>query len=99
MGNDEVRLNGVHEIDAYGFEDGNRHGLIVFNYALHQSRRITVDAPGLKLNGSSRLWELVSSGPGANNEDAVGVTVQERIFDSNGLELPPCSMAVLDLNE
>jgi len=45
-GNDGVRLRGVHEIDAYAFEEGKGHGLIVFNYGLHQSRRVSLEGPG-----------------------------------------------------
>ena len=33
-GNDGVSLRNVHEIDAYAFQDGKRHSLIVFNYGL-----------------------------------------------------------------
>jgi hypothetical protein len=45
-GNDGVRLSGFHEMDAYAFEEGRRHGLIVFNYGLHQIRRISLEGPG-----------------------------------------------------
>jgi len=66
-GNDGVRLNGVHEIDAYAFEEGRGHGVIVFNYGLHQTRRVSLEGPGLKAGAD--LWRLVSSGPGASNEE------------------------------
>ena len=46
-GNDGVRLNGAHEIDAYAFRMARLHGLIIFNYGLHQARRISLEAPGL----------------------------------------------------
>ncbi len=45
-GNDGVHLKGVHELDTYAFKEGNRHGLIVFNYGQHQARRVRVEAPG-----------------------------------------------------
>lgn len=98
-GNDGVRLNGVYEIDAYGFQDGKSHGLIVFNYGLHQSRRLSVDAPGLNAKTNGKMWRLVSSGPGANNEDQAQVTVKEERLDGTELELAPCSMVVLEWTE
>jgi len=39
------RLKGFHQLDAYAFEEGKGHGLIVFNYGLHQARRISLEAP------------------------------------------------------
>jgi hypothetical protein len=95
-GNDEVRLNGMHEIDAYAFQEGRSHGLVVFNYGLHQARRISLEAPGLESNPNVRLWRLVSSGPDASNENSVEVTAREERLSGTGLELAPCSMVVLD---
>ena len=46
-GNDGVRLSAVHEIDAYGFQQGKWHGLVLFNYGLHQARRVSLEGPGL----------------------------------------------------
>ena len=98
-GNDGVRLSGVHELDAYAFEDGKSHGLIVFNYGLHQTRRIIVDAPGLKANHDARVWRLVSSTSGSNNEEAVQVIVKEEPMSGAELNLAPCSMAVVEWSE
>jgi hypothetical protein len=98
-GNDGVRLNGVHEIDAYGFQDGKSHSLIVFNYGLHLARRMSVEAPGLIAKSNPKVWRLVSSGPGANNEDQLQVTVKEEKLNGTELELAPCSMAVLEWSE
>jgi hypothetical protein len=98
-GNDGVQLKGVHELDAYAFQDGKTHGLIVFNYGLHQSRQLSVEAPGLKSSPNAKLWRLVSSGPGANNEDQVQVTVEEEHFQGTELRLAPCSMAVVEWSE
>jgi hypothetical protein len=96
-GNDGVRLRGFHEMDAYGFEEGRRHGLIVFNYGLHQTRRVSLEGPGL--NSGAKLWRLVSPGPGANNEGMPQVTIREERFGGGELEMPPCSMAVLEWRE
>lgn len=96
-GNDGVRLRGVHEIDAYAFEEGKGHGLIVFNYGLHQSRRVSLEGPGL--NSGAKLWRLVSPGPGASNEGTPQVTIREERFGGGELEMPPCSMAVLEWQE
>ena len=93
-GNDGVRLRGVHEIDAYGFEEGRGHGLIVFNYGLHQARRVSLEGAGLR--AGARIWRLVSPGPGANNEGTPQVTVREERFGGGELEMPTCSMAVLE---
>jgi hypothetical protein len=98
-GNDGVHLKAVHEIDAYGFQDGKWHGLIVFNYGLHQTRQISLEAPGLKSNANVNLWELISPGPGANNESETQVTVKPERFSGTELELAPCSMAVLEWSE
>ena len=98
-GNDGVRLRGMHEIDAYGFQDGKWHGLVVFNYGLHQARRISVEASGLQANPDVKLWKLVSPGPGANNEEQVQVTVKEERLSGSKLTLAPCSMAVIEWSE
>jgi hypothetical protein len=98
-GNDGVQLKGVHEIDAYAFQEGRSHGLIVFNYGLHQSRRIALDAPGLANNPGVNLWRLVSPGPGASNESVVQVRVEKEPFRGTELSLAPCSMAVLEWQE
>jgi hypothetical protein len=98
-GNDGVRLKGAHEIDAYAFQQGNWHGMIVFNYGLHQTRRITIEAPGFNTNSNVNLWRLVSLGPGSNNELQTDVTVRAERFGSGALEIGPCSMAVLEWSE
>jgi hypothetical protein len=96
-GNDGVRLKGFHQLDAYAFEEGKGHGLIVFNYGLHQARRISLEAPGL--TSSAKLWRIASSGPGANNEATPEVTIREERFSGTELAMPPCSMAVLEWQE
>jgi hypothetical protein len=96
-GNDGVRLNGVHEIDAYAFEEGRGHGVIVFNYGLHQTRRVSLEGPGLKAGAD--LWRLVSSGPGASNEETPQVALRKERFEGRELEMPACSMAVLEWQE
>jgi alpha-L-arabinofuranosidase len=95
-GNDGVRIKGVHEIDAYAFRDGGWRGLIVFNYGLHQARRIAVDVPGLKGKMQASLYRLVSAGPGATNEGEPQVTVREERFEGGEFVLEPCSMVVLE---
>lgn len=98
-GNNGVHLKGAHEIDAYAFQEGKWHGLIVFNYGLHQARRIALDAPGLANNPNVNLRRLVSPGPGATNETTVQVRVTSETFRGSELSLPPCSMAVLEWSE
>jgi hypothetical protein len=98
-GNDGVHLKGMHEIDAYAFQEGKWHGLIVFNYGLHESRRITLDGPGLRSNPNVNLWTLDSPGPGATNETRTDVVVEAQRFGGTQLELAPCSMAVLEWSE
>jgi hypothetical protein len=93
-GNDGMRLKGFHQLDAYAFEEGKWHGLIVFNYGLRQARRLSLKAPGLKSN--VKLWRIISSGPGASNEAAAEVKIVEEKFGGADLALPPCSMAVLE---
>jgi hypothetical protein len=99
LGNDGVRLNGVHELDAYAFEEGKTHALILFNYGLHTARRIGIEAPGLASNAKATLWRLKSSRPDATNETADEVKVEEEPFSGTELTLPPCSMAVLEWPE
>jgi hypothetical protein len=98
-GNDGVRLKGMHEIDAYGFQDGKWHGLVVFNYGLHRSRKISVEASDLQANSDVKLWKLVSPGPGANNEEQVQVSIKEERLNGSNLTLAPCSMAVIEWSE
>ena len=98
-GNDGVQLKGVHEIDAYAFQDGKAHGLIVFNYGLHETRRISLEAAGLASNTRVNLWRLTSSGPGATNEDTPQVNVKEERFGGGELSLTPCSVAALEWQE
>ena len=98
-GNDGVQLRGMHEIDAYAFQEGKWHGLIVFNYGLHQSRRLSLEGPGLRSNPNVNLWTLVSTGPGASNESETEVTVNAEQFGGTQLDVAPCSMAVLEWTE
>jgi hypothetical protein len=95
-GNDGVQLGGVHEIDSYAFQDGATHSLIVFNYGIHHSRRIRIEAAGLKAGASGRLWRLVSPSPGANNEDQVQVTLKEERLNGNEIAVGPCSMVAME---
>lgn len=99
QGNDGVRLRDVHEIDAYAFRGGKRHSLIVFNYGLHQARRIDIDAPGLTHDANATLSRLVSASPGDTNEATVKVRVEEQHFRGSEITLAPCSMAVLEWSE
>jgi hypothetical protein len=98
-GNDGVQLRGVHEIDAYGFQDGKSRGLIIFNFGLHDARRFTLEGSGLASNLRVNLWRLTSSGPGASNEDTPQVKVNEGRFGGGELTVAPCSMAVLEWQE
>ena len=98
-GNDGVNLKGVHEIDAYAFQEGGSHGLIVFNYGLHKARRVVLEAPGLASNPSVNQWRLISPGPGATNEGVVQVRVEKELFQGTELSLAPCSMVVLEWQE
>lgn len=98
-GNDGVRLKGVHELDAYAFQQGKRHGLVLFNYGLHQARKVELTAPGLGPAAKVEMWRLVSPGPGATNEDAVRVTVAKEAWEGAEIELQPCSMVVLEWME
>ena len=96
---DGVSLNNMHEIDAYAFRDGRRHSLIVFNYGLHDARRIGIDAAGLAHDANATLSRLVSSQPGDTNEVTVKVRIEEEHFVGSEITLPPCSMAVLQWSE
>jgi hypothetical protein len=98
-GNDGVSLRNVHEIDAYAFQDGRRHSLIVFNYGLHHARRVRVEAPGLARDPNATLSRLVSSSPGDTNEDTVKVRIDEEHSAGSEITLAPCSMAVLEWTE
>jgi hypothetical protein len=98
-GNDGVQLRGVHEIDAYAFQEGKAHGLIVFNYGLHETRRISIEAPGIQSDGRVNLWRLISPGPGATNEETSQVKLKEERFGGGELRLSPCSVALLEWQE
>jgi hypothetical protein len=98
-GNDGVSLRNAHEIDAYAFQDGKRHSLIVFNYGLHHARRISVEAAGLAHDDNATLSRLVSSSPGDTNEETFKVRIEEEHFAGSEIKLAPCSMAVLEWTE
>jgi len=98
-GNDGVHLSTAHELDAYAFQDGKWHAMVVFNYGLHQSRRVTLDAPALKSNSDAKLFRLVSPGPAAGNEDQTQVAVKEEQWSGSEIEVAPCSMIVLHWTE
>jgi hypothetical protein len=97
--NDGVHLQGVHEIDAYGFAQGKSHGLIVFNYGLHQSRRISLEGPGINATTQANVWRIISPGPGASNEVSPQVRIVEDHLRGTDLDLAPCSMVVLEWAE
>jgi hypothetical protein len=96
-GNDGVRLAGAHEIDAYGFQEGNWHGLVVFNYGLHRAHRVSID--GARPGANAKLWRLASPGPGATNEQQQEVTVKEEPLNGAQIDLAPCSMVVVTWSE
>jgi hypothetical protein len=98
-GNDGVSLRNVHEIDAYGFQDGKQHSLIVFNYGLHHARRVRVEAAGIAHDANATLSRLVSASPGDTNEETVRVRIEEEHFAGSEITLAPCSMAVLEWTE
>ncbi len=98
-GNDGVSLRNVHEIDAYAFQDGKRHSLIVFNYGLHRARRISVEAAGLAHDANATISRLGNSLPGDTNEEAVKVRIEQQHFRGNEITLAPCSMVVLEWTE
>jgi hypothetical protein len=98
-GNSDVQLQGVHELDAYGFQEGKWHGLVVFNYGLHQSRRISLEGPGLNANSRVTSWSISSTSPGATNEETQQVTIAPGRIEGSELTLAPCSMAVLEWSE
>jgi hypothetical protein len=98
-GNDGVQLKGVHELDAYAFHQGNRYGLILFNYGLHTAREVSLEAPGISSRSSEKVLRLMHSGPGSSNEIANQVTVKEEGITGSNLSLPPCSMTVLEWQE
>jgi hypothetical protein len=98
-GNDGVSLRNAHEIDAYAFQDGKWHSLIVFNYGLHHARRISVEAAGLAHDANATLSRLVSSSPGDTNEETVRVRIEQEHFAGSEIVLAPCSMAVLEWTE
>jgi hypothetical protein len=98
-GNDGVQIQGVHELDAYVFHQGQRYGMILFNYGLHTVRAVSVEGPGLNSSTSLKVWRLINSGPGSTNEVATQVTVREENITGSNLSLPACSMVVLEWQE
>lgn len=99
LGNDGVSLRDAHEIDAYAFRDGKWYGLVVFNYGLHQARRILIETPGPGRGLNATLSRLVNSSPGDTNEEAVKVRIDDEHFGGGEITLAPCSMAVLQWSE
>jgi len=106
LGNNGVKLAHVHELDAYAFQQGKNHSLVVFNYGLEQSRRLQLAGPGLGANANvgqaahlATVWRLLSPGPGATNENREEVTIHQEALAGNELTLAPCSMAVVEWEE
>ena len=95
-GNDGVRLKAVHEIDAYAFQQNGWHGVAIFNYGLHNARRIELEGAGLTPSSQSRIARLVSAGPGDTNEQTGQVRIEEGQLRGTSLVLPPCSMVVVE---
>jgi hypothetical protein len=95
-GNDGVQLKGVHELDAYAFHLGRNYGLVLFNYGLHTARSVSVEASGIGVGSSFKMWRLIHSLPGSTNENEIQVTVKEEGIIGSNLSLPPCSMSVLE---
>jgi hypothetical protein len=98
-GNDQVKLSGMHELDGYGFEEGNWHGMVLFNYGLHQSRRVRIEGPGVRAGMQVNVWKMESPSPGANNEERVEVRLTEGRAEAGQLTLAPCSMTVVEWRE
>ncbi len=98
-GNDGVRLRNAHEIDAYAFQDGRWHSLVVFNYGLHVARRFRIEAPGLAHSANAKVARLVSSSPGDTNEETTKVTIEEERLAGSEITVAPCSMAVVEWTE
>ena len=95
-GNDGVSLENAHQIDAYGFQQGKWHSLIVFNFGLHAARRFRIAAQGLLPGAHATLARLVSSAPGDSNEETVKVRIEQQRLTGSEFILAPCSMAVIE---
>ena len=98
-GNDRVQIKGVHELDAYAFQQGRSHEMILFNYGLHRAKAVSVEGPGLNSNANVKVWRLINSGPGSTNEVATQVTVMQEVITGSNVSLSPCSMTVLEWQE
>lgn len=98
-GNDGVQLKGVHELDAYAFQQGQSHGMILFNYGLRLARSVDVEAPGITSSVRVKVWRVTNSGLGSSNETTTQVTVRQEEITGSSISLPPCSMAVLEWQE
>jgi hypothetical protein len=98
-GNDGVQLDNMHELDVYAFQDLKWHGLVLFNYGLHQTRRVNLEGSGLNSGATLKLWRLTSPGPAAGNEDRQQVSVREERTSGTEVLLAPCSMVALEWSE
>ena len=97
--NDNIQLNGAHELQTFAFSDGGTNrSLVLFNLSRTNSIPITVSGPGAP-SGTISVSMLTSSVPYATNEVGSYVNVvnfTEPNFDpSQPSYLPPFSMAVV----
>ena len=98
-GNSGVALRAMHEIDAYGFRDGHKAGLVVFNYGLHRSHSIVIDSPGSRFSATASIARLESPSASATNETSEQVRIVSEPLRDNVAVLPPCSMIVVEWPE
>uniref|UniRef100_E6QMG2 Uncharacterized protein n=1 Tax=mine drainage metagenome TaxID=410659 RepID=E6QMG2_9ZZZZ len=100
-GNDGVALADAHDLDAFGFREvrsgGKRFSLILYNLSLTATHTVQVAAPNHGRSVKPIRWQrLWNADPGASNEDAVRIKPESGQITSDRIDLPPCSLTVLE---
>ena len=97
-----VEYYGAHYVQSYAFADGDRRGLVLFNF--HRTNPLEVNFTGPNAPaGNVTMKVLTASSPRATNENGENVVVTTTTvpaFDpAASLSLPPYSMMVLSWSE
>ncbi len=100
-GNDGVEMAAAHDLDFFGFRsrDGQKVHRVLVAYNLSRTAAHAVRVDGVAAGGTMR-WSRVGDGdPAASNENSEQVKVKNGFTAGGTLELPACSVTVMEWDE
>ena len=95
-GNDGVEMAAAHDLDFFGFRDGKRAHRVLVAFNLSRTTAHAVQVDGVTPGATIRWSRLGNGDPAASNEDSEQVKVEKGFITGGKLELPPCSMTVIE---